>query len=395
MKIIYRYLLLCGVIAHIALFILIILQPIIIEKVISKVTNKYYTWQKKSDYQVLVGGIDRGIEEEISLAFLPWNPSPSKLNMVGSIQVNDTSYDYLPTAVAALKDGDVLLLSEGVYRTPIVITKNNITIKGNGHVVFEKKAAHAKGFILSQGDDLLVNNIECRGINVRDGNGACIRQEGKNLTVEHVYFHNSQEGILETSKVPGYIKVYDSRFERLGYQGQAHGIYTNKAKLYIYRSLFLAAKSEGHAIKVRGDTLHIEYSVLSSLSSVDSRLVDMPNGGELVAKDSILAQGPNSSNGQVIGFGLEGIVHKRNSVKLIGNIIYLERIGVNKLLALPKKHLNDINVIQAQNIVIGGVENHVGTNSYFQNRKSLGLPEYPFFSISFCQTGFPCFFAEK
>lgn len=96
----------------------------------------------------------------------------------------------------------------------------------------------------------------------------------------------------------------------------------------------------------------------------------MSNGGELIVKDSVLAQDQKSSNGQVIGFGLEGLTHKNNSVQFMGNVIYLERTGVNKPLARPSASPNNFYVLQDQNIVIGdgGIENSVEDKSYFKNR---------------------------
>lgn len=387
------YLFVSGLVAHLLLVLVLLWQPIIINKLTSKVSGKYYQLQKQREYNELTQASGMTVDQEINAAFIPWQAYANTAANSEVTFVNKVPFLTLSAAVSSLQNGDTLLVAEGVHHTPIVITKNNITIKGNGHVIFEKSAAHGKGFILSQGNNLTVENIECRHISVRDGNGACIRQEGKDLTLEHVYFHNSQEGVLETSRNKGFIKIYDSRFERLGFNGQAHGIYSNKAEVYIYQSLIVAAKDEGHAIKVRGAKLFIESSVIASLSSDDSRLIDMSNGGELTVKDSILAQGPKSANGQMVGFGLEGMAYKSNSVSLTDNIIYLDRIGVNKLLALPSNDDKNIAVVHNNNIIIGdgGTENKITSNSYFNSRKQLNLPHYPYFPPSFCQAGSKCF----
>ncbi len=378
--------------AHVLLIFILLWQPILLNKLVDKIRNKYYQYQKNRDYDALTQGRIMTVTQEIELTFLPWQPQKKIKDTSGLTFVNQTPFTDLSVAVKSLQHGDTLLIAEGTYQIPIVIKKNNITIKGNGYVIFEKSAAHSKGYILSQGDNLTVENIECRYIRVRDGNGACIRQEGKDLTLNHVYFHNSQEGILETSKNAGFIKIFNSRFERLGHNGQAHGVYTNKAELFIYQSLFIATKSEGHAIKVRGKKLTIDKSIIVSLSAVDSRLIDMPNGGEMVVRASILAQGPNSSNGQVIGLGLEGVTHEKNSILLSDNLIYLERIGVNKFLTIAPELHKSISVTQNRNIVIGdgGIENEVESNSYFQSRKELGLPNYPKLSKSFCLKNIVC-----
>lgn len=390
---IYKYLFISGLLTHLLFVLLILWQPLIINKFISKVSGKYYQFQIQREYEELTQGKNMTVAQEIDAAFLPWQAHARITSNAKMTLVNEKSFPDLPSAVSSLQDGDTLLIAEGVHRTPIVIRKNDITIRGNGHVVFEKSAARGKGFILSQGNNLTVENIECRHISVRDGNGACIRQEGKDLTLNHVYFHNSQGGVLETSRKMGFIKIYGSRFERLGYRGQSHGIYTNKAEVSIYQSLFVAAKNEGHAIKVRGRKLYIESSIIASLSSDDSRLIDMSNGGELTIKSSILEQGPKSENGQMIGFGLEGLVYENNQVNLANNTIFLDRIGVNKLLALPANGDRNITVTHDKNVVVGdgGIENKRESNSYFDSRSELDFPNFPYFSPTFCRTGGECF----
>jgi hypothetical protein len=386
-KITTNYLFLSGVLAHVLVISLFIFQPFLLNKLTSKVTNYYYAWHKKQDYNALTQGNKYTLADEIESVFSPWQPENQSKIMSQPFEVNGIGFSDISTAVSALKAGDELFVSAGTYETPLIIRKNDITITGVGHVIFQRGVASGKGYILSQGNNLTISNIECRDISVRDGNGACVRQEGVNLTLNHVYFHSSQEGVLETASQAGVINIHNSRFEHLGFNGQAHGIYTNKASLQIEQSLFIAAKSEGHAIKVRGNKLTIEKSIIVSLSSEDSRLIDMPNGGDLLVANSLLAQGPNSVNGQMIGYGLEGITHQQNTISLIDNVVYLERLGSNYLLALSKVD-SSITLIQHNNLVIGKDRSKYidTTNTYFSDRAELGLPLYPRLPKTFCDT---------
>ena len=84
-----------------------------------------------------------------------------------------------------------------------------------------------------------------------------------------------------TGPNPGRILIRNSRFERLGLNGTAHGIYVGGGELYVYQSEFLRSKSQGMEIKSRARKTVIERSVIASLDGVDSRLLDIPNGGEL------------------------------------------------------------------------------------------------------------------
>ena len=117
----------------------------------------------------------------------------------------------------------------------------------------------------------------------------------------------------------------------------------------------------------------------------------MSNGGELLVVKSLLGQGPKSVNGQMIGYGLEGMSHQFNTISLIDNVIYLERLGSNYLLALPKD-TSSIILIQNNNLVIGEDNSQYtdATNIYFNDRAELGLPLYPNLPKNFCDSWSYC-----
>src|SRR5690606_27406697 len=125
---------------------------------------------------------------------------------------------------SALEDGDVLRIAAGVYNEAIVIRASNVVVEGEGLVVLEGKAAGGKAAIVNKGNFNQIRNIECRQIAVPDRNGACVRHEGKNLKLYHVYFHDSEQGILAGNK-SGMVIIENSRFQNLGKAGRAHAIY--------------------------------------------------------------------------------------------------------------------------------------------------------------------------
>lgn len=381
-KILFRYFVFIGLFAHVIVLILLIVSPKLPSKFYSKFVAFYY--QKATDYEYkrMTGNKLVNLEQEIKTAFKPWEPLAPSSERKNAVSVNGVFFRDVYSALTELNDGDELRFHEGVFNTSFSIDKDDITIAGVGHVVFEKSAAKGKGFIVNRGKNLKVINIECRHISVADKNGACIRQEGEGLTLEHIYFHRSENGVLETAKNESNIFISDSRFELLGKSGQAHAIYSNRANLYIHNSLFIATKDEGHAIKNRGKKTHITNSLIASLSSDDSRLVDIPNGGELTIKSSILQQGPLSVNGQAIGFGLEGINSSQNSITLEGNIILLERIKTNTLLAVDD---SNIAVIKNNEILRKDGDSIYLANDFFSSRKDMLMPTYPYFPFNSCE----------
>ena len=390
-KVFNYYLFLSGILAHTLLIYFLFFKPIVFSKVTTKLSNTYYEWQKSQAFDELTNGKKTSVAAEINSSLKNWQAKEPTKTLLSSFEVNGVAYHNLKSALTSLKAGDELFISEGTYQEPLIIKEDDITITGVGHVVFQNGTAEGKGLILAKGDNLTVNNIECKGISVRDGNGACVRLEGINLVLNNVYFHNSQQGVLETAKEAGLISIENSRFERLGYAGQAHGLYANKASVQMNQSVFIAAKDEGHALKVRGQRLTINKSIIASFSSDDSRLIDMPNGGVLRIKNTLLAQGPNSVNGQMIGYGLEGIRHKKNSILLENNLILLERLGVNYLLSL-RNNGKGIAIFQEKNLVVGKDESSLSdsNNHYFDNRKELNIPVYPMLPKDFFEGVWEC-----
>ncbi|SIS47823.1 hypothetical protein SAMN05421760_1011041 [Neptunomonas antarctica] len=364
-----------GLVGHLMLFTLYIAKPEIVKKGYTLATDKIKKHipflSQLSGHHILV---EKTLEEEIAENFPTWsfinNP---ELPLLG-IQINDQLYSSLKEAAQALKDGDTLIIGEGLYQEPLVIKANNITVIGNGHVILESTEAEGKGAIITKGSNTRIVNIECRNIQVRDKNGSCVRHEGINLTLQNVYFHNSEQGLLTGSK-PGIVEINDSRFEQLGKNGQAHGVYIGGGQLKINNSLFIAAKSEGHEIKSRAELTQINNSIIASFSSLDSRLIDIPDGGVLEIKNSVLEQGPTSENGDMIGYALEKSRHSINKIQLINNIFILERNAGNTLLH-QKNSLTDTDI--RNNIIIASQQPELsGFNLFFKTREEAGLEPYP------------------
>lgn len=326
------------------------------------------------------------IMDQINQLFYPWQPDDERFPPLDGIWLNGQRYDGLKQAIAQLDNGDTLKVGAGTYTDAFVIKRDNITIIGHGHVIFEKSAADGKGFIVANGAKLTLKNIECRHIAVASRNGACIRLQGPGLKLDNVYFHSSEEGILETAKTVGDVEISKSRFERLGKGGQAHAIYLNSANLHMQYSLVLAAKDEGHEIKSRGAKTLIEDSIIASLNSDDSRLIDIPNGGQLIIQRSILQQGPYSVNHQAIGYGLEGIKHQQNQVVIQQNLFIMDRQGSNLLFYSRN---NDFSSLISGNIIIGA-DKEWPANHQFKNRSDANITAAPFFPPLMCTYGQRC-----
>jgi hypothetical protein len=271
-----------------------------------------------------------------------------------------------------LKPGRTVVLPPGVYREAAVVTASNVLIKAHG-VRLEHAAIQGKAALVIKGDDVTIEGLECAHIYVSDRNGACVRLEARNLTLRNVHFHDSQSGLLSWKKDSGTVLVENSRFERLG---RAHGIYigSSPTHLIVRNSRFLSSMAEGHEIKSRAAKNTIERNLIASLDGVDSRLIDLPEGGENIIRGNVLQKGPASSNQDLIGIALERSrpLHSPSSTVIEDNFIILERRGTNVLLhqrKIPEARIE-------RNKVIGG-EDPGGTNMWFRDRAAAGLAPHP------------------
>jgi len=292
---------------------------------------------------------------------------------------DDCDFSSLTAALAAAADGDTLVMSPGVYEEAAVIRQNALRIIAEPGAHMRGKAAAGKGALIITGNGTTIEGLECSDIHVSDRNGACIRLEGRDLTLRGVNFHDSEEGVLSSSNT-GHVSIEDSMFNRLGQSGQAHGIYIGggaNSALTVRRSHFLNTRSEGHAIKSRAAVNTIVGNVIASLNEVDSRAIDLPNGGRNVITGNIIEEAPNSSNWDAIGIGLElGKAPNdpdANSTLVEDNIFIVDRSSSD---LVNTRNVPAPKVVS--NIVVGGPANPLGEgNHYFRSRELAGLPPFP------------------
>jgi len=218
----------------------------------------------------------------------------------------------MPSGAAAIaKDGDHIAIAPGEYVDCAVWRANNLLIEGTSPgVVITDKTCMGKGLFVIVGNDITVRNLTLTRARVPDNNGAGIRQEGRNLTIESVKFINNQNGILGNPQPDSTVVIRNSGFERNGTCAGAcaHGIYFNDLKLLrIENSRFFETR-QGHHIKSRAArTEVIDCDISDGPNGTASYLIDVSNGGSTVVRGSKLEKGPKSENHKAaIAIGVEG-----------------------------------------------------------------------------------------
>jgi hypothetical protein len=104
----------------------------------------------------------------------------------------------------------------------------------------------------------------------------------------------------------------------------------------------------------------------------------------LIIENSILSQGPFSSNGQLIGYALEGRKYNTNNIMLKENLFLLERVGYNKLLATDNL---PVKTTVVNNLIISSSKENdfLEQNLWFSSREDASLVSYPFLPATFCE----------
>jgi hypothetical protein len=135
------------------------------------------------------------------------HPAAARVLQVGAGQ----AYAVPSAAAAVAQDGDTVAIAPGTYFDCAVWRADHLTIAGTGpstgpdpgtgpgpgrDVVVTDRACAGKAAFVITGNTVVVRGIVFTRIRVADGNGAGIRAEGRDLTVEDSRFVNNQIGIL-------------------------------------------------------------------------------------------------------------------------------------------------------------------------------------------------------
>jgi Right handed beta helix region len=227
-------------------------------------------------------------------------------------------------AASVASPGDVIEIDPGEYFDCAVWSASGITIEGRGDgTIITDKTCEGKALFVTRGNDITIRNLTFSRARVPDANGAGIRAEGKNLTIERSRFIDNENGILAGNSPESRISISGSEFLRNGKCAPdcSHGIYVGHiALLRVEGSKFLETK-QGHHIKSRAlRTELVGNDIRDGKDGTASYLVEIPNGGSLVMDGNVLQKGPNSENHTAaIMIGAEGVTQPTRELSLINN----------------------------------------------------------------------------
>ena len=232
----------------------------------------------------------------------------------------------LNAAVAASQDGDTIQVQAGTYTNDFATINTKITIEGVGgmvHLLATQSPPDGKA-ILTTNTNVTLDNIELSGAQVSDGNGAGIRYQGGNLTLNNCYVHDNQEGLLSDSTGgTGSITIENSEFANNGSgTGSTHNIYVGDIASLTINDSYIHGAVVGHEVKSRAQQTTITNSrIEDGPTGTASYSIDLPNGGNALIQGNTIEQGPASQNPAIITYGEEGGVYANSSLTVTGNTI--------------------------------------------------------------------------
>jgi hypothetical protein len=249
----------------------------------------------------------------------PWSAS-AKVLEVGP----DKQFKQPSEAVAAAGDGDTVRISPGQYFDCAIVKRNNLTIEGVGqNVIVTDKTCAGKALLVIDGNNVTVRNLTLQRGRVPDQNGAGIRAEGGNLTIENSRFINNENGILSADNPSATIRVTGSSFISNGRCGGscAHGLYVGHVKLLHIDHTRFFDTHEGHHIKSRASrTEVVDCDIEDGPTGTSSYLIEAPNGGSLLVERNKMEKGKQSQNqANTIMIGSEGVSQPTQEITIRGN----------------------------------------------------------------------------
>lgn len=204
-----------------------------------------------------------------------------------TLQVGPDAALKTPSAAAkVVEDGDTVEIAPGEYFDCAIWHASNLTIEGTGPgVVITDLPCEGKAAFVTRGNGITLRNLTFTRIRVPDLNGAGIRAEGRDLTVEHSRFVNNQVGILAGDAMPSTIAVRDCEFADNGVadggSGTADLLVGRVLLLRIAGSRLQGAKG-GAAVTTLAVRSELTGNGIEAGTGARPYVVGAPRGGSLV-----------------------------------------------------------------------------------------------------------------
>jgi hypothetical protein len=246
-----------------------------------------------------------------------------------------SGYDFatISAAVSAAQAHDTIRIVPGLYQDDFSTINVPLTIEGDGGIaVMEATVQIPNGkAIFVTNAAVTFRNMEFRNAKVADQNGAGIRGQSGDITVEDSVFRDNENGILVGNVANMNVTITNSRFAGNGFgDGFSHGIYVGRIASLIVRDSVFEGTRVGHDIKSRAASTTITGNTLDDgESGTTSYAIDASNGGVVDIAGNIIRQGPNTSNRVMVAYGAEGNAYLDGMLQISNNTFFNSRPGAS------------------------------------------------------------------
>ena len=236
----------------------------------------------------------------------------------------DKQFTTVSAAVAASHDGDTVQVDAGTYTNDFAHIGTSITLTAVGgmvHLLATASPPDGKAIFTTDGN-ITINGFEFSGAAVPDQNGAGIRMQTGDLTLNNCYFHDNENGILTTGNPDSDLVIDNCEFDHNGNgSGFTHGIYVGGINSVTITDSYFHNAVVGHEIKSRAASTTITNNRIQDEAGSASYSIDLSNGGNALIRGNVIEQGPNTQNPAIISYGPEGLIWSVNSLTVDDNVI--------------------------------------------------------------------------
>jgi len=298
-------------------------------------------------------------------------------------------FSTLSAAVAAAKSGDIIQVQAGTYTNDFPETINvSITIEGIGglaNFVATEPPPNEKGILVigsaSDSPNVTLSNLEFSGVAISaadGGNGAGVRYQAGNLTINDCYFHNNQDGLLADNDTSGSITITNSEFADNGTtSGLTHNIYVTEVGTFTIQDSYITAANTGNEIQSRALVNNIiDNRIVDGPTATASYSINLPNGGDDFVSANTIEQGPHTGNPAIIGFAEAPTIYAGSTLSVSHNVIVND---FNKLDAVAISNPTSLVAGFTDNSVYGltssqisnGAVNGAGTTTFLTTEPTI------------------------
>ena len=312
----------------------------------------------------------------------------------------------LPSLVKNLvQNGDTIYIDGGTYYNDATKwLKNNLKIIGLGSgtnrtiLQYTGDIPNGKGIFVFElpgtSDNPYIENIVFDGAQVSDANGANgagIRYQSLNITVNNCKFVNCQNGILEGngSITTSNVIIQNSEFLNNGYQlqndptysGYEHNIYISASAdtLVVKNCYFHHPRGQANSLKTRAQRSYILYNLIDEeTTGYGSYELNIAQGGLNVIIGNVIIQGPAGANHAIVGY--DAATNALEDFYFINNTVINQYVGVIKYFnTVPASGINTFKIYNnvfgsvsgASNVMFGG-----NTPSVLDSSKNISSINY-------------------